>query len=67
MMKQEIVDYEKEHYCPVYDKVINPDLCYDSLMCLGKFFKVSSLKELSEIEDIEKARKICEQCVYSKL
>ena len=49
--------HEKEHYCPVYEKVIDPALCYESLMCLGRYFKVSSLKELSEIEDIENARK----------
>ena len=42
--------------------MIDPALCYESLMCLGRYFKVSSLKELSEIEDIENARKICEQC-----
>lgn len=67
MMKQDIIDYDKNHYCPVYDKEIDPNLCYDSLMCLGKFFKVSSLKELSQVEDIEKAREICGQCPYSKL
>lgn len=60
------LDYESDHYCPAYDKVITADLCYDSMMCLNRFFKVSSTKELSEIKDIEAARKICEKCPYSE-
>lgn len=67
LMEQKTIDYDKEHYCPVYDKVIDSDLCYDSLMCLGGLFKVSSLKELTMIEDINHARKLCKQCEYSKL
>lgn len=60
------LDYEADHYCPVYEKVICADLCYDSMMCLNRFFKVSSTKELEEIEDIEQARVICSKCPYSQ-
>ena len=60
------LDYEADHYCPAYQKVICADLCYDSMMCLNHFFKVSSTKELEEIEDIEKAREICSKCHYSQ-
>jgi hypothetical protein len=60
------LDYEADHYCPVYKKVICADLCYDSMMCLNRFFKVSSTKELEEIENIEKAREICSKCPYSQ-
>lgn len=28
------IDHEVEHMCPVYQRVISPDLCYDSTMCL---------------------------------
>ena len=52
------LDYEADHYCPAYKKVICADLCYDSMMCLNRFFKVSSTKELEEIKDIEAARVI---------
>ena len=41
------LDYEADHYCPAYTKVISADLCYDSMMCLNRFFKVSSTKESS--------------------
>lgn len=60
------LDYEVDHYCPAYKKVICADLCYDSMMCLNRFFKVSSTKELEEIKDIEAARVICSKCPYSQ-
>ncbi len=58
------IDYEEDRYCPAYGKVIDADLCYDSMMCLCGFFKVSSTKELKEINDIDKAREICKKCPY---
>lgn len=66
-MSSKKLDYEADHYCPVYSRVISADLCYDSLMCLNHCFKISSTKELSEIDDIDAARKICAECLYSKL
>lgn len=66
-MSSEELDYTAEHHCPVYNRIISADLCYDSLMCLSHCFKVSSTKELSEIKDIEKAREICRNCQYSEL
>lgn len=62
-----MLDYDNPHYCPAYKKVIDIDLCYDSLMCLNRFIKVSALPELDEISDIEEARKICKACPYSDL
>ena len=61
------LDYEAEHHCPAYGRVISADLCYDSLCCLTGQLKVSSTKELAEIKDIEEARKICKKCPYSDL
>jgi len=62
-----MLDYDLDHYCPVYDKIITADLCYDSLMCLDKCFKISSTPELLEVKDIEWARRICSSCEYSVL
>ena len=62
-----MLDYESDHYCPAYKKVIAADLCYDSLGCLTGEFKIESTKELREIPDIEEARKICKECPYSDL
>lgn len=61
------VNYEIDHYCPVYNKIIDADLCYDSMMCLNRSFKISSTKELSAIKDIEAAREICIKCKYAGL
>ena len=61
------IDYEADHKCPVFKKIIDGDLCYESVMALKKFVKVSSVPELSEVEDVEGARKICAACPYSDL
>ena len=62
-----MLDYKANHYCPVYEKVISADLCYDSLCCLNGEFKISSTKELSEVKNIEQARVTCDLCEYSDL
>jgi len=62
-----MLDYSADHYCPAYKRVISADLCYDSLCCLSGEFKISSTKELSEIEDIESAKIACAKCPYSDL
>lgn len=62
-----MLDYKSDHYCPAYGRVIDIDLCYDSLCCLTGEFKISSTEELAEIADIEAARKICSACPYSDL
>lgn len=66
-MSKDNLDYEADRFCPAYNKVICADLCYDSLMCLSGGFKTESTKELTEIKDIENARKLCKECPYSDL
>lgn len=61
------LDYEADRLCPVYNEIIDCDLCYDSIMALSRSVKVSSVPELSRINDISKARNICEKCPYSNL
>lgn len=62
-----MLDYKSNHYCPVYKKAISANLCYDSLNCLSGMFKISSTKELGEIDNIEEAKKVCRECPYSDL
>ena len=62
-----MLDYRNNHYCPAYKKTISANLCYDSLMCLTGMFKISSTKELEEIDNIEEAKNICRECPYSNL
>lgn len=61
------LDYNADHFCPVYSKIISSDLCYDSLMALSRHIKITSVSELSEIESIENARIVCDKCPYSDL
>ena len=62
-----MLDYEADHYCPAYGEGIWADLCYGCLCCLTGMFKISSTKELAEIKDIDRARKVCKECPYSDL
>lgn len=62
-----MLDYNSDHYCPAYERIISSDLCYDSLCCLTGMFKIASTKELLEIKDIERAKKVCKKCPYSDL
>ena len=66
-MSNSALDYEADRFCPASGKVICADLCYDSMMCLNRFFKISSTKELAEIKDICRARQVCAECPYSDL
>ena len=61
------LDYEIDHYCPVFQKTICSDLCFESIMALSRSVKVESVSELKEIKDVEKARKICDECSYSDM
>lgn len=61
------LDYDADHYCPVYKKEIDCDLCYESLMALNRSFKVESVSELQQISDIAEARSTCRACIYSDL
>lgn len=62
-----MLDYSADHHCQVYGRVIDADLCYDSLCCLGGMFKISSTPELAEIADLEAAKAVCAECPYSDL
>ena len=48
------LDYNAERYCPVYNEIIGDGLCYDTIMCMTKQIKVSSLPELNNVKDIQK-------------
>ena len=61
------LDYNADRFCPVYNEIIDCDLCYESLMALSRFVTISSVVELHRIENIENARIVCSQCPYSDL
>ena len=64
---ENMIDYTKPRLCPAYGKELDSDLCYETLQCLANFFKISSVTELKEVRDIERAKILCKECIYSKL
>lgn len=58
-------EYTADRFCPVFNRTISCDLCYESVLGLSKAMNVSAVPELDEVEDIENARKTCSNCKYS--
>ena len=54
-----------DRFCPVFNKVIDGELCYEANMCLSGLFKPSSVSELDSVKDIEGSRKLCSECKYN--
>lgn len=62
-----MLDYESDHFCPVFNEVVTPDKCYDALICLCRLVKIEANPDLDELGNIEVARKLCKACPYSDL
>lgn len=61
------IDYYKDRFCPVFNKIIDCELCYECVMALFKYVKISSVPELKNVKNIDEAILICEKCKYSNL
>lgn len=51
MEKIDNVDFEEDRYCPVFNRIIDCEWCYESLMGISKLAKKSAIKELDEIAE----------------
>ena len=67
IFKENTIDHTKPHLYPIYKNKISTDLFYDILQCLSDMFKLSSVSELEEIEDIAACKNLCKDCIYSTL
>lgn len=66
-MANKLTPYD-DRECPIYDKTIDGELCYETAMCMQGLFKLSSVPEAKEIVFPEKeARKICVACKYADM
>ena len=66
-MADNLTPYD-DRKCPIYDKIIDGELCYETAMCMQGFFHISSVPESREIIlDIEKAKEICNACKYADM
>lgn len=55
-----------DRYCPIAEKEIGSEVCYEVVMCLASGFKPSSVPEV-DFQNDEKTRSICDACPYSDL
>ena len=60
-------EYTADRYCPVFHRIIDCDWCYECVLGLSKKIRFTAVRELDEVQDIEKARIICDNCKYSDL
>lgn len=59
---------QDDRECPIYAKVIDGELCYETAMCMQGLFKLTSLPEIADLEiPIDTARKICKGCKYADM
>lgn len=66
-MSNRLTPYD-DRKCPIYGKVIDGELCYETALCMQGLFKLSSVPESKDIilpED--EARKICVACEYGNM
>lgn len=66
-MASNLTPYE-DRECPIYGKVIDGELCYETAMCMQGFFKISSVPESKDITiNLDEARKICVGCPHGDM
>lgn len=66
-MANSLTPYD-DRACPIYGKVIDGELCYETALCMQGQFKLSSVPEAAEIiYDADTARKMCVGCPYGDM
>ncbi len=60
-------EYTADRYCPVFQRIIDCDWCYECVLGLSRMIHFSAVRELDEIQNIDEARLICAECKYSDL
>lgn len=55
-----------EMLCPLVNRMIGSETCYETVMAVDGLFKLSTVSEM-QITDRESAKRICEKCPYSDL
>lgn len=57
-----------DRYCPLFEGEIDGELCYEIVLCMHGFFKLSSVPELSKIQiSTKEARRICRNCEFADM
>ncbi len=56
----------EDRLCPICNKEISADICYEIVMCLTAGFNTSSVPEVEFKNDL-KTREICDGCQFIDL
>lgn len=56
----------EDRFCPLCNKEIDAEVCYEVVMCFWGGLKISSVPEV-KIEKNEENKEICDKCPYSDL
>ena len=66
-MASNLTPYD-DRSCPIYGKVIDGELCYETALCMQGLFKLSSVPEAKDIKmGAEDAKKTCTNCPYADM
>lgn len=55
-----------DRFCPIAQKEIDSEVCYEVVMCLTSGFSASSVSEV-EFKNDSSTRLLCDSCSYSNL
>lgn len=62
-----MIDYSADHYCAVYERIIDPDLCYFTIGVLNRSMPPDEVPELIPVMHLDPLLEKCDQCPYSDL
>lgn len=57
---------KEDRLCPICNKIIDSEICYEIVMCLTAGFNTDSIPEIKFKKD-NKTKDICNNCPYSDL
>jgi len=69
MGRIEKINFEEDRYCPVFNRVIDCEYCYEALLGISGGRKREAVRELDKLsdEEVKKAYSLCKECKYSEL
>lgn len=66
-MPNDLTPYD-DRKCPIYGKIIDGELCYETALCMQGQFKLTSVPEAKEIKlHFDIAKNICNNCPYADM
>ena len=61
------LDYNADHFCPIYGRIIDSDLCYGTIGVLNRWMPPDDIPELIHVIHLDPLQAKCNECLYSDL